>query len=69
MQGKRGRCISRRFIEQADEEEAGEQKPDAAAVKAALEQLQQRRGLVEELQKLVEKEGEVSTVDRLYPEF
>jgi len=50
-------------LEKADAEEAGEQKPDTAAVRAALEQLKQRRGLVEELQKRVEKEGEVSTVD------
>ena len=50
-------------LEKADAEEAGEQKPDTAAVRAALEQLKRRRGLVEELQKQVEKEGEVSTVD------
>ena len=50
-------------LEKADAEEVGEQKPDTAAVKAALEQLKQRRGLVEELRKEVEKEGEVSTVD------
>ena len=50
-------------LEQGDKEEADEQQPDSAAIKAALEKLQQRKGLVEELQKQVEKEGEVSTVD------
>jgi hypothetical protein len=50
-------------LEQGDKEDAGEQPPDATAINAALERLRQRKGLVEELQKRVQKEGEVSTVD------
>ena len=46
-------------LEQGDNEDGGEQPPDAAAIKAALEKLRQHKGLVEELQKRVLKEGEV----------
>jgi transposase len=50
-------------LERGDKEEQGESEPKAAAIKAALERLRERKGKYEELKKRVEKEGEVSTVD------
>jgi cyclophilin family peptidyl-prolyl cis-trans isomerase len=50
-------------LEQSDKEEAEEKAPDAQAIKAALEHLNQRKVKYEGLLKRVEDEGEVSTVD------
>jgi hypothetical protein len=50
-------------LERGDKEEEGEAEPKAAAVKAALEKLRERKGKYEGLKGRVEKEGEVSTVD------
>jgi transposase len=50
-------------LEQGDKEESGEKAPDAQAIKAALEHLNQRKIKYENLLERVEAEGEVSTVD------
>ena len=50
-------------LEEGDKEEVGEKAPDTAAIKAALEHLEQRKAKFEGLQKRVEEEGEVSTID------
>jgi transposase len=50
-------------LEMGDKEEQGESELSTAALKAALEKLQERKEKYEGLKERVEKEGEVSTVD------
>jgi len=51
-------------LENGDKEEEGrDDRPSGAEIKAALEKLKQRREKAEELHKLVQEEGEISTVD------
>jgi transposase len=50
-------------LEQGDKEESEEEAPKAQAIKAALEHLKQRKEKFEGIDKRVETEGEVSTVD------
>ena len=51
-------------LENGDREEAGEGRPDPAAMHRALEGLRERKGQFEELRGQVSEEGEVSTVDK-----
>jgi len=50
-------------LEQGDREEAGEERPSAAAIRCALEALKERKVKFEALHKRVEAEGEISAVD------
>ena len=50
-------------LEQGDREEAGEERPEPAAIRRALEALRQRKGQFEELAGQAAEEGEVSTAD------
>jgi transposase len=50
-------------LEDADGEEEDEKRPDATAIKAALEKLMERKDKFEGLKARVAEEGEVSTVD------